>query len=101
MSRRRPRLWELEPPRGLTAAETAYLLGVSEGRFAQLLPRLLAAGFPSRDPITRRYDRRAIERWLDRRSGVARDCGPMAWLERLDATSEGEGDAALRLDRPV
>jgi hypothetical protein len=50
-----------------------------------------AAGFPLPDPITRRYDRRAIDAWLDRRAGLDPYFGAEdAWLRRLE---DGQGAA--------
>lgn len=82
MSRSRPRLHETTPNRGATAAEIAAYLGLSETRFAALLPTLRQSGFPDPDPLIERYDRKAVDSWFDRRSGfsdsMARDASAVA-----------------------
>lgn len=77
MARRRPRLYDQVPNRGMAAVETAYYLGLSQGRFAELLAALQAEGFPTADPTTGRYDRRAVDLWLDRRAGLAEPCSDL------------------------
>lgn len=74
MTRRRPRLFDEtrgHTPRGITASEAAWHLGLSENDFHDRLPRLLGAGFPKPDPLTTRYDIRAIDAWLDERAGLS------------------------------
>lgn len=66
----RRRLYDQVPNRGVTELEAATYLGLSQGRFRDLRPALEAAGFPAPDPLTRRTDRAAIDRWLDGRAGL-------------------------------
>lgn len=68
MSRPRPRF--TEPPRGLTGQECAWYLGLGTTQFDTVRDALRDAGFPAADPITGRYDRRAVDRWLDQRAGL-------------------------------
>ncbi len=87
MSRRRPRF--SLPPRGLTAEETGWYLGLGTTQFRKLLPRLEADGFPKPDPLTGRRDLKAIEVWWDRRSGLAADDRDGGLMQRLDALRHG------------
>lgn len=57
-------------PRDVPPAAVARVLGLSEARFAVVIPDLLARGFPAADPTTGNYDLRAVETWQDRRSGL-------------------------------
>ncbi len=58
-------------PRDAPAAMAARKLGLTEVRFNECLPDLLARGFPSPDPTTGHFDLKAIDAWQDRRSGLA------------------------------
>lgn len=57
-----PRIWN--------ETETAAHLGMCVTTFRTKLPQLLDAGFPARDQLLRGYDSRAVESWLDSRSGL-------------------------------
>lgn len=57
-------------PRGWTAFQVATYLGVSESFLCDEAKRLVDAGFPTPNPPTGRYDRRAIDGRLDRQSGL-------------------------------
>lgn len=46
-------------------------MGLSEARFAELLPALHHRGFPFPDETTGNFDLAAITAWQDRRSGLA------------------------------
>lgn len=83
MTRPRPRLMDNTPPRGLTAYEVAYYLGVSETHFHRKLPELRRAGFPEPDSLLRRYDKAAIDRWLDMRSDLAESSDDHGLHQRL------------------
>jgi len=67
---RRKRLDDVFPPRVLSERETAYYLGRSESSFHTLKVALERQGFPLIDPLTGGRDLRAIDAWLDRRSGL-------------------------------
>lgn len=56
-----------EPPRLMTDEELRLHFGLSErGLFrARALP-----GFPKRDPLFNKTDRKAVEIWFDRRAGI-------------------------------
>lgn len=72
-------------PRGLKTCDVAAYLGLSQTDFFRKRAAMEAAGFPRPDPITRRYDRRAIDAWLDRRSGLdPYSADEDAWMRRLD-----------------
>jgi len=60
----------LPTPRGWTVGQVAHYLGLAERTFSAKRPALEASGFPRPDPITARWDGRAVERWLDARSGL-------------------------------
>lgn len=95
MSARRPRLQDGGQPRGLTAEEAAFLLGFSRDHFDAMLPKMLRAGFPPKDPLLDRYDRKAIDCWWDVRSGiasaVAEDRGLQHRLKEFRGKGAGDG----------
>jgi len=81
-------------PRDVPASAVARLLGVSEARFVDCVPDLLARGFPSPDATTGNYDLKAVEAWQDRRSGLS---GTMGALMAKDASAVvAERLAAMR-----
>ncbi len=55
-------------PRDVPPVQAARLLGLTLAEFTATLPRLERRGFPMPDPDTGRYDRKAVEAWMDRRS---------------------------------
>ncbi len=86
------------PPRGLTDHETAGHLGLGDGYFKSLLPKLEAEGFPKPDPLTGRRDFKAIERWMDARAGIdkygGQDDGDDGLAARLEAMTNGKDPSA-------
>lgn len=74
-------------PRIFTTARLCFYLGRSESWFAEHRVKMEAAGFPMPDPIIGGWDRRAVDHWLDERSGMA-------------STSNGAMPAAPSWDRP-
>jgi hypothetical protein len=50
-------------PRDVPRSLAARRLGLSEERFTDALPELLARGFPAPDPTTGLYDLDAIDAW--------------------------------------
>ena len=58
-------------PRDVPPAKAARLLGLTLPAFEVALPRLRGRGFPLPDPDTGHFDLKAIEAWMDRRSGLA------------------------------
>lgn len=58
-------------PRDIAPDKAARLLGLTHAAFRDALPRLALRGFPAADPDTGNYDRKAIEAWMDLRSGLA------------------------------
>lgn len=80
-------------PRDVPAAKAARRLGLTEAGFDLKKERLFARGFPKPDPDTGLYDLKAIEDWMDRRSGLtraaqARDASTVV-AERLEAWRSG------------
>lgn len=71
-------------PRVMNRIETASYIGYSATWFAENLPRLYAGGFPKPLPLLDRWDRHAVDRWLDRLGGEA------------PATEQDDADAWLR-----
>lgn len=58
-------------PRDVPPAKAARRLHMTLAAFDEALPRLHARGFPRADPDTGNYDLKAIDAWMDRRSGLA------------------------------
>lgn len=57
-------------PRCVPEHVAARRIGLTVSAFLQLKPELRKSGFPLPDPVTGNYDLKAIEAWLDRRSGL-------------------------------
>ncbi len=57
-------------PRDMPAEKVARRLGLSVARFDQVLERLYSRGFPRPDPDTGMHDSKAVELWMDARSGL-------------------------------
>ena len=82
-ARRRPAI----APRVMNRGETAAYIGYSATWFGEHLQELYIKGFPQPLPLLERWDRHAVDRWLDRLGGEA----PM--------TEQDEADAWLRAAR--
>jgi hypothetical protein len=65
-------------PRDAPPAVAAKVLGVDGDEFAACLPDLHARGLPYPDETTSNFDLRAIEVWMDRRSGLGKVAAPIA-----------------------
>jgi hypothetical protein len=52
--------------------KAARRLGLTEAEFEDMQGRLFARGFPHPDPDTGNFDLKAIEDWMDRRSGLTK-----------------------------
>ncbi len=85
-------------PRGMTSEAVAEYLGYRSAKsFQSRLPVLRAKGFPPRIAGLHRWDRAAIDRWLDEQSGITHD-DPVAeadrrleeWLSSLKSRSPNE-----------
>ncbi len=87
MTRARPR-FDL-PPRGLIDYETAGYIGLGQSEFSRVLPQLEAEGFPKPDPVTGRRDRKAVDAWMDARSGLAGESYDGGLGQRLEALRNG------------
>lgn len=70
-------------PRDVPLAAAARRLGIDQAEFATRLPELIARGFPAADSTTGNFDLKAIDFWMDRRSGLSAGATPFA----RDATS--------------
>jgi transcriptional regulator with XRE-family HTH domain len=57
-------------PRGWTQEQVATRLGVSLSWFSENRETLYSAGLPRADKLTGRTDSKAVERWMDLRSGL-------------------------------
>jgi hypothetical protein len=57
-------------PRGISAEHAARLLGLTLAEFNLYLPELFARGFPRPDVTTGKFDRRAVDLWMDTQSGI-------------------------------
>ena len=57
-------------PRDVPLPKAARRLGMTEADFVGLRDRLFARGFPRPDPDTGHYDLKAIDAWMDSRSGL-------------------------------
>lgn len=57
-------------PRDVPPAKAARRLHLTPTEFAAKLPELQRRGFPAADPTTGMYDLKAIDSWMDRRSGL-------------------------------
>lgn len=57
--------------RGVSKRDAASILGRSVGWFDAHENELFKAGFPACDPVTRRYDVKAIHAWMDDRAGLS------------------------------
>ncbi len=74
--------------------KAARRLGLSVTDFEAIEDRLYARGFPRPDPDTTLFDLKAIENWMDRRSGLtasfaARDAAIVA-RSRLEELGNGK-----------
>jgi len=58
-------------PRDIPSFKVARRLGLSEAEFNQVKDRLFARHFPRPDPDTGLYDLKAVDYWMDKRSGLA------------------------------
>jgi hypothetical protein len=81
-------------PRDVPADKAARRLGLTLAVFEEVRDRLHARGFPRPDPDTGLFDLKAIEDWMDRRSGLtsnlaARDASTVV-KGRLEAMRGGK-----------
>ncbi len=84
-------------PRDVPAEKAARRLGLTLAAFEEVKDRLFARGFPRPDVDTGLFDLKAVEDWMDRRSGLTsnfgpRDAGAVA-RSRLEALSGAKGKA--------
>lgn len=62
-------------PRLLKSKEAAAYLGMCEGTFRTIAP-ISAVDFGENHTRLKLYDKQALDRWLDEKSGIANDDGP-------------------------
>lgn len=62
-------------PRLLTSKEAAAYLGMCQGTFRTVAP-VPAVDFGEKHPRLKRFDKAALDRWLDEKSGIANDDSP-------------------------
>lgn len=75
----------------MTQKEVAGYIGVGVTWLADGgLDRLYAEGFPKSDPVTGRWDHKAIDAWWDARSGLAAGQYDGGLQQRLEAFRNGE-----------
>ncbi len=83
-------------PRDVPADKAARRLGLTLAAFEEVKNRLFARGFPRPDVDTGLFDLKAVEDWMDRRSGLtpnlaARDASTVV-KARLEAMRGGKAD---------
>lgn len=81
-------------PRDVPKDKAARRLGLLVGDFEAIEDRLYARGFPRPDPDSGLFDLKAVEDWMDRRSGLtsnlaARDASTVV-KARLEAMRGGK-----------
>lgn len=79
-------------PRDVPARAAAIRLGMSEARFLEDLPLLIARGFPQPDETTGHFDLSAIDAWCDRRH-------PQLFLRATETALDARGVVAQRLEK--
>src|SRR5271166_2619549 len=57
-------------PRDVPPEKAARRLHLTLTEFMAKVPQLLERGFPQSDPTTGMFDLKAIDKWMDRRSGL-------------------------------
>ena len=84
-------------PRDVPAEKAARRLGLPLSAFEEIADRLYARGFPHPDPDTGLFDLKAVDDWMDRRSGLTSNLGPRdaagVARARLEALTGGQGKA--------
>ena len=77
-------------PRILTTTyQIASYLDRSEGWFRTKQPKLEEAGFPQEDKLLGGWDIDAIDRWLDKRSGLTQDSGTRNTMDEILGDGDG------------
>ena len=94
MTPRAPSIRMRVDPRDVPKDKAARRLGLSVTDFGAVEDRLYARGFPRPDPDTQLFDLKAIEAWMDRRSGLTTGFGPrdaaIVARSRLEALGNGK-----------
>jgi hypothetical protein len=80
-------------PRLVPAHKAARRLHLTEAEFRGKLDALLRVGFPAACSITGHYDLKAIDEWLDKRSGVGTAAG-----KPIDARTISKEEFQAKLD---
>ena len=94
MTPRAPSIRMRVDPRDVPKDKAARRLGLSIADFDAVEDRLYARGFPRPDPDTCLFDLKAIEAWMDRRSGLTSSFAPrdaaIVARSRLEALGNGK-----------
>ena len=74
--------------RMLKSYQVANILNMGPGTFSSRIAALNAKGFPQRDEFLGGWDGKAVQRWLDDRSGLleASSMSDVEWMEALNGT---------------
>jgi hypothetical protein len=83
-------------PRDIPPAMAARRLGISLSDFKEVLPNLLARGFPRADPDTGHFDLVAIDRWCDSRHFYLFGEGPAMRARDASTVAKGRIEAMRR-----
>jgi hypothetical protein len=83
-------------PGDVPPEKAARRLHVTLDRFNEILPRLLARGFPQADPDTGNFDLDAIDAWRKSRSPQLFGLTPAAWTEQAVAVPSDAGSLGDR-----
>lgn len=81
-------------PRLVPAQKAARRLHLTEAEFKEKLYALQRVGFPTACSITGHYDLKAIDEWLDKRSGVGTAAG-----KPIDARTISPEEFRAKLDK--
>ena len=104
--------WPKIEPRDVPVERAVQRLGLTMAEFKLLAPELHARGLPRPDQTTGKMDLKAIEDWMDRRSGLA-GLGPakdasVLVADRLRAyrgsagrAGQPKSDSSMKPDRPL
>ncbi len=88
---RRVRLSDVEPPRLITDAETAHVLGMTPAELCRRQDELERIGMPKRHAVLGKRDARALHQWLEREFGLSspQAAARQTVLARLEALGDG------------
>lgn len=79
-------------PRDVPAKAAAIRMGMTEVKFREELPHLIARGFPQPDVTTGNFDLNAIDAWCDRRH-------PALFVSKTETALDARAVFPQRLER--